>query len=64
MDDVIYKGEKPIFEQYGPYIYRETDDWTNVSYDHDLEVTGVEDENFKNNLDGLKKGKALTAEYA
>ena len=40
MDDVIYRGQTPIFEQYGPYIYRETDDWTNVTYDQDLEVTG------------------------
>ena len=22
-DDVIYKGAKPIFEEYGPFIYRE-----------------------------------------
>jgi len=22
-DDVIYKGVKPIFEEYGPFIYRE-----------------------------------------
>lgn len=63
MDEVIYKGETPVFEQYGPYIYRETDNWTNVTYDQDLEVTGEEDENFKNNLNGLKTSKALTANY-
>jgi hypothetical protein len=35
-----------------------------VTYDHELEITGVQDESFKNNLDGLKTGKALTADYA
>jgi hypothetical protein len=40
-DEVIYGGETPVFEQYGPFIYKETEDWTNVKYDQELEVTGT-----------------------
>lgn len=29
-DDVIYRGLKPEFEQYGPYIYREYDLYTDI----------------------------------
>jgi CD36 family len=32
-DDVIYKGLKPIVEEWGPYIYREHDDYADVDYD-------------------------------
>ena len=32
-DDVIYKGSKPVVEEFGPYIYREYDDFTNLQYD-------------------------------
>ena len=32
-DDVMYKGVKPIFEQHGPYIYKEYDKFTDVVYD-------------------------------
>jgi len=43
-DDVIYKGEKPQFEQYGPFIYREYDQYTDVSYGKTLKVNGVTDQ--------------------
>lgn len=31
-DDVIYKGEKPIMEEWGPYYYREYDDYDEPNY--------------------------------
>ena len=32
-DDVMYSGAKPKFEQHGPYIYKEYDEFTDVVYD-------------------------------
>ena len=26
-DDLMFKGEKPVFEEFGPYFYREYDDF-------------------------------------
>ena len=42
-DNVTYMGQKPQFEQYGPYIYREHDVFTDVKYDQDLTLTGTSD---------------------
>jgi len=49
-DDVIYKGEKPIFEEYGPFIYREYQEFTNITYGIEENVTGLSDDFFKQNI--------------
>jgi len=32
-DNVIYKGEKPVFEEFGPYRFQEYDVFDDVEYD-------------------------------
>ena len=34
-DDVIYKGVKPEFEEFGPYTYQEVSDYENVTFNDD-----------------------------
>ena len=63
-DDVIYKGEKPIFEEYGPYIYREHEEFNNVKYDQTLNVTGLSDQAFSKNVDGSTTATGLTADFS
>ena len=46
-DEVIYQGKKPVFEQYGPYIYREYQVFEDVRYDQDLQITGLKNADFK-----------------
>ena len=31
-EDVIYKGARPEFEEFGPYYYRESDTYDDVQY--------------------------------
>ena len=62
-DEVIYKGEKPIFEEYGPYIYQEFDTFTNITYNVTQPVTGISDSDYSKNVDGKKEAEGLTAIY-
>jgi hypothetical protein len=62
-DDVVYKGEKPMFEEYGPYIYREYDTYTNVKYDQDIPVPAKDDPEFKKRIDDAATAKGLTATF-
>ena len=32
MMDVIYSNVKPQFQEFGPFVYKETDDYTDLSY--------------------------------
>mmetsp|Transcript_6498 Transcript_6498/g.4614 ORF Transcript_6498/g.4614 Transcript_6498/m.4614 type:complete len:122 (+) Transcript_6498:259-624(+) len=32
IDDVIYKGESPEYQEFGPYTYREWDSMTDITY--------------------------------
>lgn len=61
-DDVIYKGAKPEFEQYGPYIYREYDIFTDVNYGQTLKVNGVDD-GFGPHIDWSNTAEGLTATF-
>ena len=49
-DEVIYQGKKPIFEEFGPYTYREYDQFTNIQYGQQLKVTGLSDASFAENV--------------
>ena len=41
--DVVYKGAKPEFMEFGPYTYREWDSYTDVSWkDLSTEISGEE----------------------
>lgn len=62
-DDVIYKGVKPIYEQFGPYLYKEFDVFTDVQYVDDLAVTGISDSSYSTNVDGTKTASGMTATY-
>ena len=64
-DDVVYKGMKPQFEEFGPYIYREWDNYTDVKYDQTLEITGNNDPNYKwfGPPSDAKTAKGLTCTY-
>jgi hypothetical protein len=62
-DDVIYKGAKPEFEQYGPYIYREYDTFSEMRYDQDIEILSTSDKIYRDALDGAKTAKGLTAKF-
>ena len=62
-DDVIYKGAKPVYEQYGPYLYKEYDVFTDVEYVDGLDVTGISDSSYSDNVDGTKNAKGMTATY-
>mmetsp|Transcript_22843 Transcript_22843/g.22103 ORF Transcript_22843/g.22103 Transcript_22843/m.22103 type:complete len:157 (-) Transcript_22843:70-540(-) len=42
-EDVIYLGAQPEFEEFGPYSYREYDNFTDPDYDQMLEVPGSTD---------------------
>ena len=33
-EDVIYKGQRPEFMEYGPYTYREYDNYTDVTWEN------------------------------
>ena len=63
VDDVVYKGEKPLFEQYGPYIYRETDTFDDVQYGQSLEITGLSDETYNKNIDEQTYADGLFATF-
>lgn len=62
-DNVIYKGERPIFEQYGPYIYQEFDTFTNIKYGVNEPVTGISDPDYSKNVNGKQEAMGLTATY-
>lgn len=51
-DDVVYKGASPIVEEFGPYIYRETDDYADPKYGLTL----------KNPQDGAEKSALSTVQ--
>lgn len=53
-DEVIYQGKRPIFEEFGPYSYREYQQFSNLQYDQTLNVTGLKDADFANNVDHEK----------
>ena len=38
--DVIYSNAKPQFQEFGPYVYRETDNYTDKAYADDLDFNG------------------------
>ena len=40
---MIYKGEPPVFEEFGPYYYQEYDYYENVTYDQSFTVPGTND---------------------
>ena len=46
--DVVYKNAKPEFMEYGPYVYREYDNYTDIEY---------------GNLDNAISGEQLPAVY-
>jgi hypothetical protein len=49
-DDVIYKGLRPEFEQYGPYVYKEYDTYSDVIYEQQLPVNGRSDSSYSDNI--------------
>ena len=54
---------QPAFEQYGPYIYREYDTFTNVTYGVQEPVTGISDPAYSKRVDGKDTAAGLTATY-
>ena len=40
MMDVIYTNAKPQFQEFGPYVYRETSDYKDLVYAKDIEIDG------------------------
>ena len=60
-DNVTYKGDKPVFEQYGPYIYREYDSFTNITYEQQLPVHGRSDSSYSGHIKDLAEATGLTA---
>ena len=62
-DDVVYKGLRPIFEEYGPYIYREYDIFTNITYGVDEPVTGTSDTEYFNRVHQKESAPGLKAIY-
>lgn len=60
---MVYKGARPEFEEYGPYIYREYDTFSNIKYDQELEIPGTSDPTFKDKIKGATKAIGLTADF-
>ena len=50
---------QPIFEEYGPYIYRESDSFTDLTYDLQQDVPGCQCQT----KDGLTATFNVTNEY-
>ena len=36
---MLYKGAKPEFTEFGPYVYRERDDYSNLTYGEMTDAT-------------------------
>lgn len=41
--DVVYKGEKPMFKEFGPYTYREFDNYEDLDYSPLDNIVGREE---------------------
>lgn len=50
-------------EQFGPYVYREHQVFSDVEYDQDLPVTGLSDKSFSDHVDQQRKATGLLANY-
>lgn len=70
--DVLYRGAKPEFTEFGPYIYRENDDYTNLEYGEMTDATDgitkpsvsmdfVQTTNFEKDSDGFLDTKMWLA---
>ena len=62
-DDVVYKGLRPTFEEYGPYIYREYDIFTNITYDVTEPITGTTDDEYHKRVNKKTTAEGLKAIY-
>jgi len=63
-DDVIYKGERPKFEEYGPYIYREYDSFEDPEYDLTVDLgAAAADPIYNKNIDGATQAKGVRMTY-
>ena len=40
MMDVIYSNVKPQFEEFGPFVYKESDDYSALNYSNTLDFNG------------------------
>ena len=41
--DVVYTGAKPEFQEFGPYTYRESDTYSNLTYEGLDNIIGQEE---------------------
>lgn len=60
---MIYKGAKPQLEEFGPYIYREYDIFTDLKYDQDVKVPAKSDPNYSKRISDADSAKAVEATY-
>jgi len=52
-EDVIYNGTEPIFEEYGPYIYKQSEDIKDVEHNKTFDIPGIDkDEYIRNKFKG------------
>ena len=62
-DDVVYKGAKPQLEQFGPYIYREYDVFTDLKYDQDVKIPAKSDPEYAKRINNADSAKAVEATF-
>ena len=41
MMDVIYSNAQPKFKEFGPFVYKESDTYANLTYTEDLKFNGA-----------------------